>query len=139
MVVTDRGRAIARVLPVGAERVLDRLIAEGVVTPAAAKGQGLRPRRRPAQVISYFETSAVVPLLVVEADSPRAASLWDGADRVSIHLVYPEGRVALAQAYRIGRLTARQLQAAVTQSTPCTRSWISSRSTAKGMTIAGVR
>ncbi len=34
IVVTDRGRAIARVLPVGVERVLDRLIAEGVVTPA---------------------------------------------------------------------------------------------------------
>lgn len=34
IVVTDRGRAIARVVPVGAERVLDRLIAEGVVTPA---------------------------------------------------------------------------------------------------------
>jgi prevent-host-death family protein len=34
LVVTDRGRAIARVSPVGAERVLDRLVAEGVVTPA---------------------------------------------------------------------------------------------------------
>jgi prevent-host-death family protein len=34
LVVTDRGRAIARVVPIGAERVLDRLIAEGVVTPA---------------------------------------------------------------------------------------------------------
>lgn len=34
VVVTDRGSAVARVLPVGAERVLDRLIAEGVVTPA---------------------------------------------------------------------------------------------------------
>jgi len=34
LVVTDRGRAIARVVPLGAERVLDRLIAEGVVTPA---------------------------------------------------------------------------------------------------------
>jgi prevent-host-death family protein len=34
VVVTDRGRAIARLLPVGAERALDRLIAEGVVTQA---------------------------------------------------------------------------------------------------------
>ena len=39
VVVTDRGIAVARVLPVGAERVLDRLIAEGVVTPAP------RPKR----------------------------------------------------------------------------------------------
>jgi prevent-host-death family protein len=34
VVVTDRGHAIARVLPLGTERVLDRLIADGVVTPA---------------------------------------------------------------------------------------------------------
>jgi len=34
VVVTDRGSAVARVLPIGIERVLDRLIAEGVVTPA---------------------------------------------------------------------------------------------------------
>lgn len=34
VVVTERGRAIARVLPLGTERVLDRLIAAGVVSPA---------------------------------------------------------------------------------------------------------
>ena len=45
VVVTDRGRAIARVVPVGAERVLDRLIAEGVVTPAR------QPKRRTARPI----------------------------------------------------------------------------------------
>jgi uncharacterized protein len=66
-------------------------------------------------VIAYFDTSAVVPLLVVEAGSDRAAALWDGADRVvSARLVYPEGRAALAQAHRLGRLTARHLRAAVT-------------------------
>ena len=37
LVVTDRGHAIARVVPVGGERVLDRLIAEGVVTPPREK------------------------------------------------------------------------------------------------------
>jgi hypothetical protein len=67
-------------------------------------------------VIAYFDTSALLPLLVVEAGSPRAARLWNGADRVvSARLVYPEGRAALAQAYRLGRLTARQLRAAVTE------------------------
>ena len=30
-------------------------------------------------MIAYFDTSAVVPLLVAEAGSVRAASLWDGA------------------------------------------------------------
>jgi hypothetical protein len=65
-------------------------------------------------VIAYFGTSAVVPLLVAEPGSARAATLWDGADRaVSIRLVYPEGRAALAQAQRLGRLTVRQLRAAV--------------------------
>ncbi len=44
IVVTDRGRAIARVLPVGAERVLDRLIAEGIVKPAQ---QTKRPAGKP--------------------------------------------------------------------------------------------
>ena len=37
LVVTDRGRAIARVVPVGGVRVLDQLIAEGVVTVARQK------------------------------------------------------------------------------------------------------
>jgi predicted nucleic acid-binding protein len=65
-------------------------------------------------VIAYFDTSAVVPLVVAEAGSPRAATLWDGADRaVSVRLVYTEGRAALAQAQRLGRLTVRQLRAAV--------------------------
>jgi prevent-host-death family protein len=41
LVVTDRGRAIARVLPLEGERALDRLISAGVVTPA-------RHRKRPA-------------------------------------------------------------------------------------------
>lgn len=67
-------------------------------------------------MIAYFDTSAVVPLLVVEAGSTRAAVLWDGADRVvSARLVYPEGRAALALAHRLGRLTARQLRAAVAE------------------------
>ncbi|MFN2505065.1 MAG: type II toxin-antitoxin system VapC family toxin [Acidimicrobiales bacterium] len=65
-------------------------------------------------MIAYFDTSAVVPLLVTEAGSARAAAVWDGAARVvSARLVYPEGRAALAQAHRLGRLTARQLRAAV--------------------------
>jgi predicted nucleic acid-binding protein len=67
-------------------------------------------------VIAYFDTSAVVPLLIDEPGSARATSLWDGADRVvSVRLLYPETRAALAQAERLGRLTARQLRGAVTE------------------------
>ena len=40
--VTDRGRAIARVVPVSGERTIDRLIREGAVTPAKTPK---RPRR----------------------------------------------------------------------------------------------
>ena len=67
-------------------------------------------------MIAYFDTSAVVPLLIDEPGSVRAAQLWDAADRVvSSRLVYPEGRAALAQANRLGRLTGRQLRAAVNE------------------------
>jgi predicted nucleic acid-binding protein len=67
-------------------------------------------------MIAYFDTSAVVPLLIAEPSSARAGSLWDAADRVvSVRLLYPEARAALAQAKRLGRLTARQLRDAVTE------------------------
>jgi predicted nucleic acid-binding protein len=67
-------------------------------------------------VIAYFDTSALVPLLVTEAGSGLAARFWDGADRVvSSRLVYPEARAAIAHAHRIGRLTVGQLRAVVGQ------------------------
>jgi predicted nucleic acid-binding protein len=67
-------------------------------------------------VIAYFDTSAVVPLLIAEAGSERAASLWNDADRVvSVRLLYPETRAALAQAERLGRISARNLRATVEQ------------------------
>jgi predicted nucleic acid-binding protein len=65
-------------------------------------------------VIAYFDTSAVVPLVVAEPGSPRAIALWGEADRVvSVRLVSVEGRAALAQAHRLGRITARGLRDAV--------------------------
>ena len=42
VIVTDRGRAIARVVPVSGERTIDRLIREGAITPAKSPK---RPRR----------------------------------------------------------------------------------------------
>jgi prevent-host-death family protein len=57
VVVTDRGRAIARVLPLGRERTLDRLITEGVVAPAR------QPRRRSSRPI---KTAGTVSDLVAE-------------------------------------------------------------------------
>jgi predicted nucleic acid-binding protein len=65
-------------------------------------------------MIAYFDTSAVVPLLIEEPWSERAGRVWDVATRVvSARLVYPEARAALALAQRLGRLSASQLRAAV--------------------------
>ncbi|MFP5308751.1 MAG: type II toxin-antitoxin system VapC family toxin [Actinomycetes bacterium] len=67
-------------------------------------------------MIAYFDTSALVPLLVEEHGSTVAGQLWDQADRVtSVRLVYAEARAALARAERLGRLTRRQLPRLVEQ------------------------
>lgn len=65
-------------------------------------------------MIAYFDTSALVPLLIDEPGSVVAGQIWDEAQRiVAIPLLYAEGRAALAQAQRMGRITQRQLRAAV--------------------------
>jgi uncharacterized protein len=65
-------------------------------------------------VIAYFDTSALVPLLVEEPGSEQAGALWDEAGRVvSVRLIYPEARAAVAQARREGRITDRGLRQAV--------------------------
>ena len=46
--VTDHGRAIARLVPLAGPRTLDRLIEEGLVTPAVAPKRPRRTRRLPA-------------------------------------------------------------------------------------------
>jgi len=61
-------------------------------------------------VIAYFDTSAIVPLLIAEPGSGRAQRAWTEADRVaSVRLLYPEARAALAQAHRLDLITAEQL------------------------------
>ncbi|MDR1807955.1 MAG: type II toxin-antitoxin system VapC family toxin [Propionibacteriaceae bacterium] len=65
-------------------------------------------------MIGYFDTSAVVSLVVAEPGSARCAELWEACDvRVSSLLVIPEAHAALAMALRLGRLTAAQHRAAV--------------------------
>lgn len=59
--------------------------------------------------IVYFDSSALVKLLVEEDDSDLAAALWDGCDAaVSSRLAYPEVRAALAAAGRAHRLGAQE-------------------------------
>lgn len=51
--------------------------------------------------VVYFDASAFVKLLVDEAGSELATTLWDGCDAaVSSRLAYPEVRAALAAARR---------------------------------------
>jgi predicted nucleic acid-binding protein len=65
-------------------------------------------------VIAYFDTSAIVPLVVEDAGSPRADQMWDAAERaVTTRIAYAEARAALAQAQRMGRLNPKQLRDAV--------------------------
>ncbi|MPZ69716.1 MAG: PIN domain-containing protein [Actinobacteria bacterium] len=57
-------------------------------------------------MIVYFETSALVKLILEEEHSDTAASIWDAADaRLSSRITYPEARAGLASAFRMGRLT----------------------------------
>jgi uncharacterized protein len=65
-------------------------------------------------LIVYFDTSALVPIVIDEDTSTAATRLWDEADRViSSRLVYAEARAALGLACRIGRLDETRLRSAV--------------------------
>lgn len=58
--------------------------------------------------VAYFDSSALVKLVVEEHGSEDAALLWDGADSVlTSRVAHPEVRAALAAAHRGGRLDAQ--------------------------------
>lgn len=64
-------------------------------------------------MIAYFDTSALVALLIDEPSTATARRLWGDADRVvSAELALVEARAALAQARRMRRVDARHQQAA---------------------------
>jgi predicted nucleic acid-binding protein len=76
-------------------------------TPTAER-TGERSRRRAAALIAYFDTSALIKLLVDEEGSELADELWSRAEtRTASRLVYPEARAALAMARRIRRIDER--------------------------------
>ena len=67
-------------------------------------------------MIAYFDTSAVIPLLIGEPSSATCARVWNDAARsISVRLLYPEARTALARAERMGRITKRQHESAVAE------------------------
>lgn len=63
--------------------------------------------------IVYFDSSALVKLLVEETGTELASELWDGCDAaLSSRLAYPEVRAALAASTRNLDLTEEELGAA---------------------------
>ncbi|MEX0835882.1 MAG: type II toxin-antitoxin system VapC family toxin [Nitriliruptor sp.] len=57
--------------------------------------------------VAYFDSSALVKLVIDEPGSDDAAWLWDAADSVlTSRVAHPEVRAALAAAHRALRLTA---------------------------------
>ena len=65
-------------------------------------------------MIVYFDTSAFIPLIIDEPGSNFYERLWNEATRVaSVRLLYAEARAALARAYRLKRVTRRQLDVAI--------------------------
>jgi uncharacterized protein len=64
-------------------------------------------------MIAYFDTSAIIPLIINEPSSDRCSRVWNESSRVvSVRLLYPEARAALAKAERMGRLSGTQRDAA---------------------------
>jgi len=65
-------------------------------------------------VIAYFDTSALVKLVVDELGTDRAHRLWQESSHVvSTTLLYPEARAALKKARRERRLGNAELRLAV--------------------------
>lgn len=64
-------------------------------------------------MIGYFDTSALVPLLLEEATSALCRELWGDAEhRLTSNLAYAEVSAALASACRSGRIDEQQHRAA---------------------------
>ena len=62
-------------------------------------------------MITYFDTSAIVPLMIDEATSEHSLILWNATDEpISSVLVYVETRAALAAAFRSKRLNKNQFE-----------------------------
>ena len=58
--------------------------------------------------VAYFDSSALVKLVIDERGSEQAARLWDGADAVlASRVAHPEVRAALAAAQHGGRLSTQ--------------------------------
>ena len=65
-------------------------------------------------MIAYFDTSAIIPMLIDEPLSDLAYRVWRRASWVaSTRVSYVEARSGLARACRMGRITLEELREAV--------------------------
>jgi predicted nucleic acid-binding protein len=65
-------------------------------------------------MLAYFDTSALVPLVIREPATSRCRTVWSAATGVvTSDLAYVEAHAALAQAHRLGRITDAALDRAV--------------------------
>ncbi len=65
-------------------------------------------------MIAYFDTSAIIPLLIDEPLSSLAYRLWHQASWIATaRISYVEARVGLARACRTGRISPEELGEAV--------------------------
>lgn len=66
-------------------------------------------------MITYFDTSTLIKLLIDEVGTPEAAAIWDEPDTlVTVRVAHVEARAALAAARRQSRITAAVFRSAVT-------------------------
>jgi uncharacterized protein len=70
---------------------------------------------RQAAQARYFDTSALIKLIVVDDGSDVALELWGSYPAASSVLAYPEARAALAAGRRAARVTARAHDRAVAE------------------------
>ena len=64
-------------------------------------------------MIGYFDTSALVKLVLIEQGTDVVFSAWGGVDsRLTSRLAFPEARAALAAAERTGRIGPTEHRAA---------------------------
>lgn len=65
-------------------------------------------------MLAYFDTSALVPLIIREPATSRCRTVWSAATGiVTSDLAYVEAHAALAQAHRLGRIRDAALDRAV--------------------------
>lgn len=74
-------------------------------------------------MITYFDTSALMKLILEEEGSDIAQEVWElSSHRLASRIVYPEARAGVAAAERAGRIDADELMTAVANLEGATRS-----------------